>query len=326
MKRFKKFLPQIVRNAVLSNGVSLFIFFVIWVVLFTTNSRPWPLFSSIHLNASVEDVTLPSLPLSLHLIYHLFVTGLIIQLISEASKRISEIIFTEKLRFRNRFLLESITSNQFYFNMLGFNLLNWISKEDQDARQFLYTYNAGEGWNIYLNCCMRILNDLIDSLEYYKESRRKSLSEGDRPIEHSFDSLQLQIWAIESIAQFTAKSLNEDSIGVVQNNNTVPVLLDSLFRAKSAVEEYIHSLSSATFPNEMNSFATSNLFKSNMKKPSLNLSFLPKDQTPFRGVPKAKIMQEVLDRAISVIVNEFRDRLNYFDFTPSVASRLQSHY
>lgn len=65
-----------------------------------------------------------------------------------------------------------------------------------------------------------------------------------------FDKVQLQEWAIEgifsslkliyvAISKLTALSLKEDPIGVVQNSNTIPILLNSLLACLIAVEEYI---------------------------------------------------------------------------------------
>ncbi|KAK9766204.1 Nuclear pore complex subunit [Basidiobolus ranarum] len=113
-----------------------------------------------------------------------------------------------------------------------------------------------------------------------------------------FDSIQLQIWAIQSLSRFTASSLTEDLYGTVQRD--IPKILECLLACLITVETYIQSP-----PMQSNSGIKARDMHQSLQRQSFAVI-------------------NVLQTSIYEITTAFYENLSGYKFPPKYAVRLQS--
>lgn len=114
-----------------------------------------------------------------------------------------------------------------------------------------------------------------------------------------FDKTQQYIWAIQSLSRLTCISFKEDKYGIVQMNESLPIVFRSLLSCLFAIEMYVQQISTVGI--------------SNVGLEGYKLL----DKRP-------QAISTVLNTCIYELVITFYSSLQEFTFPPKYALRLQS--
>lgn len=121
-----------------------------------------------------------------------------------------------------------------------------------------------------------------------------------------------------AISKLTALSLKEDPIGVVQNCNTIPTLLNSLLACLIAVEEYIQRpLPSKEFT------AYTKLKLDGYQLVRARPYAIASGKCKMNKVKESNFYKTGLSNSIFMIVTAFYENLSFFQFPPKHAYKLQ---
>ena len=238
---------------------------------------------------------------------------------------IYEIIHTQLFQLESNgtsYLLDALSNiSSPFISYLAYLDLHYLSHWSVQRRSYFYGDTTGDSWKRLLN----LICDRIDSIStsIYKLKQKKELIYSNNTsslqynygslgsvqrkldnllkknqLENPLEDLQLYIWAIESISTMVCTSIKEDRYGVVQNCDTIPILLNSLLSCLSAVEDYLNS--------------PINFTDNNSRIEGYQLVRQP-----------ALVLVSVLNNSIYMIVTSFYENLSYFKLPPKHALKLQ---
>jgi nucleoporin NDC1 len=239
---------------------------------------------------------------------------------------IYEIIHTQLFQFESNgtsYLLDALSyMSSPFIQYLAYLDLHHLAHWSPQRRSYFYGDTTGDSWRRLLNLvCDRVdsISTSIYKLKYAKnvtfpvpngqissgtlgslQRRLDNLLKKNR-VENPLEDLHLYVWAIEAISTMTCTSMREDRFGVVQNCDTIPILLNSLLSCLSAVEDYLNT--------------------------PLNLGVKDSSLARLEGYQivrqPALVLVTVLNNAIYLIVSAFYENLSYFKLPPKHALKLQ---